>query len=372
MAGNGPPNAEAKGKGKGKETSTDVGRAIGSQNTESAATTNDAPSVFSRIAQSAASLGRDMVSARPSGGDLASLTSADKGGQAGRGQPSAATAAGEGSASAAFPSWATPRSGSSHAQQHATAQDEAFSQFLDGTSIDMSMHTEPIVGLDNAVMEEAWSQKTTWPPQTQSTEVQASTNTQWQNQPPPSAVAEQERHDGLDVVNLLAVDGPAEEEPNYGDIELAEDEITALKRALFGDRNSEQQYSSTTTSNDWDTVLNFIPDFVRPSSGGGYEEEPSSAQFGTAAPTKSRETQAALGLTHSSESTRQWLDQWHGVLTRYDDEVWGGLSPLVAQAREEVDQLQQSEADTSPADQQPASTTALDRLRQILGHLRED
>lgn len=368
MAGNDPPNAEgnSKGKGKGKETDDT------STPTTSTSTTNDSPSVFSRIAQSAAGLSRDMVSARPSGGDLASLTSAEKGGQTSRGQPAAA---GEGS-SATLTSWSAPQSGtgSSHAQQHAMEQDEAFSQFLDGTSIDMSIPTEPIIGLDDdAAMEAAWTQQTTTLSQnTQSEDLHTSTTTTQfiSQQSSSSAVAEQERIDGLDVVNLLAVDGPPEEEPDYGDIELAEDEITALRRALFGDRNSEEQYSAATTTNnlDWDTVLNFIPDFVRPSPGGGYEEE-AGAQFGAG---KTQETQAALGLGHTPESTRQWLDQWHGVLTRYNDEVWGGLSALVAQAREEVDQLQQSEdSPQKPSDQPPASTKALDRLRQILGHIRE-
>ncbi|KAL1901515.1 hypothetical protein Sste5346_001922 [Sporothrix stenoceras] len=361
MPRNDPPNAEGKGKGKGKETDDT------STPPTTTSTTNDSPSVFSRIAQSAAGLSRDMVSARPSGGDLASLMSAEKGGQASRGQPGAAATAGEGS-SAALPSWSAPQSSGSHAQQHVMEQDEAFSQFLDGTSIDMSMPTEPIIGLDDAGMEAAWKQQTTWTQDRQSGEVHTSTTTQFITQPS-SAVAEQERIDGLDVVNLLAVDGPPEEEPDYGDIELAEDEITALRLALFGDRNSEEKYSAataTTTNLDWDTALNFIPDFVRPNPGGGYEE-------GLGGVVKSGKTQAALGLAHTPESTRQWLDQWHSVLTRYDDEVWGGLSPLVARAREEVDQLQQSEElpQQQPPDQSPASTKALNRLRQILGHLRE-
>ncbi|KJR86931.1 uncharacterized protein SPSK_01817 [Sporothrix schenckii 1099-18] len=367
MAGNDPPIAKGKGKGK----SIDEDTTSGGRSTESAPTDGQ-PSVLSRIAQSAASLGRDVVSARPSGGDLVSLTSTDKGGRASRGQPSAAAAAGEGSASATFPRSAAPQSGSSsHSQQHAMAQDEAFSQFLDGTSIDMSMPAEPIISLDdNALFEQAWTHRT------QSTDVPSLTTTTATTThsipPPSSAVAEQERLDGLDVVNLLAGAGPPEEEPDYGDIELAEDESRALKLALFGDRNSEEQYVASTTSHDWDTVLNFIPDFVRPSPGGEYEDDPGHTQSRTGAPTKSRETQAALGMPHSSESTRQWLEQWQGVLTRYDDEVWGGLSPLVAQARDEVDQLQQSETDSSPPDRPPASTKALDRLRQILGHLRED
>ncbi|CAK7198085.1 hypothetical protein SEUCBS139899_000743 [Sporothrix eucalyptigena] len=314
-------------------------------------------SLFSRIAQSAAGLSRDFVSARQRGSDIASLASTDKAGPSSRAQPSAPAAAGEGSA-ASIPTWTGASGGSSHAQQHATAQDAAFASFLDGADIDMSMPTEPIIGLDDDNSTDAWSMPA--PHQTQPTSSQSNPLLQQ----PSSAVTEQESRDGLDVVNLLSADGPAEEEPNYGDIELAEDEIEALKRALFGENSDNNAPSAG--NREWDNVLNFIPDFVRPNPLGGYENEQSNALFSTGAPVKSNETQATMGMAHSSESTRQWLDQWHDVLTRYDDEVWGGLSPLVEQAREEVDQLQQSE----PA-QIAAGTKALDRLRQILGHLRD-
>ena len=239
----------------------------------------------------------------------------------------------------------------------------------------MSLPTEPIIGLDDTRvdsaapgiipgMELAWSTH-----QVFAAEIQHNSNPHQ----PTSAVAEQESRDGLDVVNLLAVDGPPEEEPVYGDIELAEDEITALRRALFGSESDDGSSPSLSTAADqnWDNVLNFIPDFVRPNRLGGYEDgdgqssSPIHMERG-AAGIKSHETQAVMGMKHSAESTRQWLDQWHDVLTRYDDQVWGGLSPLVAQAREEVGQLKQSEPD-----QAPAAAKALDRLRQILGHLRD-
>ncbi|CAK7225046.1 hypothetical protein SBRCBS47491_005758 [Sporothrix bragantina] len=364
MANDDPANSAEKGKGKAKDTD---GNTSGNQanqttatltSTTATATAPEGSSVFSRIAQSAAGLSRDFVSARPSGGDLAALTSTDKAGPVSSGQSSQqSTAAGEGSA-AALPAWASPFTGSSHAQQHATAQDAAFAEFLDGADIDMSLPTEPIIGLNDSMGDNNSGMESTWAAhQTSSTYMQTATITQQ----PSSAVAEQESRDGLDVVNLLAADGPPEEEPDYGDIELAEDEIKALKRALFGN-NNENTGSLPATHQNWDNVLNFIPDFVRPNPLGGYEDEEVSA----GAPVKSHDTQATMGMTHSSESTRQWLDQWHDVLTRYDDEVWGGLSPLVALAREEVDQLQQSEPE-----QIPAGTKALDRLRQILGHLRE-
>ena len=237
-----------------------------------------------------------------------------------------------------------------------------FSQFLDGTSIDLSTPEQPIIG-SLSPAEDAWA-RAQWNTAAShfGQPVQAAQPTQ-ARPPALSDVAAQESRDGLDVVNLLSANGPPEEEPNYDDIELAEDEATALKRALFGDSNGQPLPSTQ----EWDNVLNFIPDYVRPHTTGGYDHD------GTAgsASTKSHETQAALGMPHSSETTRLWIEQWHGVLTRYDDEVWGGLSPLVAQAREEVDQLKETEEAEERA-ARPASTKALDRLRQILGHLRGD
>lgn len=64
------------------------------------------------------------------------------------------------------------------------------------------------------------------------------------------------------------------------------------------------------------------------------------------------------------EAREHWKEQWEGVLTRYTDEVWGGLLPLVKQAREEIEEMGEGEA----AKEKP---TALRRLEAILGHLQQ-
>ncbi|CAK7263251.1 hypothetical protein SEPCBS57363_000457 [Sporothrix epigloea] len=365
-------NDSAKSLDKGKGKANSIGNTAGGSQLDptvtatraTASASANAPTVFSRIAQSAVSLGREIALNRPSGADLASLTSTDKAGPASRGQSLTATAVQEGSegSTATVPSWALPTTDSSHAQQHTTAQDTAFAEFLDGADIDMSLPSEPSTGLDEGNNDHLSSMGSTWAiHQTSSQTIQEHALLSQ----PPSAVAEQESRDGAAVVDLLAADGPPEEEPDLGDIELAEDEIAALKRVLFGEENGNTNAARTTNQN-WDNVLNLIPDFIRPNSRGCYEEDSGNVTLSTGEATKSRHTQAIMGLSHSSESSRHWLSQWHDVLTRYDDEVWGGLSPLVAQAREEVDRLQQSAPNNVPVE-----TKALDRLRQILGHLRD-
>ncbi len=374
MADSNPPHSTRPDKGKAKSTDNEEAQPSAADGPPQA----DGPtSVFSRIAQSAASLSRDLVAPRPGGNDLASLASAT----AGKGEPVRARAPSSAVGQTAFASSSRAAApslgglanaaipGSSHAAaQHAAAQEQAFAQFLDGADIDMSLPVESIIGLnDNMTLaDELGFSAARMPP---AASLDTTTTTQVHIS---LAVAEQESRDGLDVVNLLAA-GPGEEEPDYDDIELAEDEAEALKRALFGD-------GQLAPRQDWDNVLNFIPDFVRPhpqgyeyeGEGGGEDGGPSGAQQAAArrgSQVKSHETRQAMGMPHAATAMRLWLDQWHDVLTRYDDAVWGGLAPLVAHAREEVDELQQSDPEPLPA-QPPPGTKALDRLRQILGHLQ--
>jgi len=51
-------------------------------------------------------------------------------------------------------------------------------------------------------------------------------------------------------------------------------------------------------------------------------------------------------------------------LTRYTDEVWGGLLPLVRQARQEMEEM----GNEGSVKEKP---TALRRLEAILGHLQK-
>ncbi|EFX01054.1 hypothetical protein CMQ_5996 [Grosmannia clavigera kw1407] len=324
---------------KGKAPATTPAAAATSS---SGSTDPERPSVLSRIVRSAAGLGRDALAGRPHSGDLVGLASNNSSSKAG---PSPAG----GNSSSSTEGYARDQSGeqrhaatsstafvAGHTRQHIAAQEDAFARFLDGADIDTSIPDDlpGLVGFQDVA-----------PPAVQP-ESEAPTSFS-------AAVAEQQSRDGIDVVHLLAGGHGAEEEPDYGqDVELAEDEVAGLQRALFG--SSPLAVSSTTTVTSWDHVLNFTPAFMRPTPG-------SISSDG--------DSHTLLGVGQSPEATRLWLGQWRDVLTRYDEEVWGGLAPLVAEARDEVEQLDEA-ASIKPPDGPSHSTRALGRLQQILGHLR--
>lgn len=73
------------------------------------------------------------------------------------------------------------------------------------------------------------------------------------------------------------------------------------------------------------------------------------------------------GMQHTSTNTHletATREQWESVLTRYADEVWGGLLPLVKEARQEIE-------DAGHSSSGPDQPTALRRLGAILGHLQQ-
>ncbi|KAH7136644.1 hypothetical protein EDB81DRAFT_88206 [Dactylonectria macrodidyma] len=162
-----------------------------------------------------------------------------------------------------------------------------------------------------------------------------------------SSITKQESLDGAAVVNLL--DAPSEEldqvligaqsdtpDDNDG---LSPEAAAKLREALF---------DSTHLEPSWEDMLNFTPDFLH--------------QPGASA----EDAELHLGTRNIDEARNIWLHQWSDVLSSYTDHVWGDLEPLVVEARREVEELASSEAvpDRAP------ETKALDRLRQILAHVR--
>ena len=62
------------------------------------------------------------------------------------------------------------------------------------------------------------------------------------------------------------------------------------------------------------------------------------------------------------EAKEKWIEQWEGVLNRYQDEVWGGMAPLVKEAKAEVEEMKVEGTEG----RQPK---ALARLGLVLGHI---
>ncbi|KAF9775233.1 hypothetical protein IL306_006681 [Fusarium sp. DS 682] len=160
-----------------------------------------------------------------------------------------------------------------------------------------------------------------------------------------SAVREQEKMDGAAVVNLL--DGPSAELDTVllgAQDTDAEDEEGLTPEAAAKLREALFPAGSVPSGARWDDLLNFNPGFL-------YQSGPE-ADF---------ERQLHFGTTDADEARNSYIDQWEKVLNGYTEYVWGDLEPLIADARREV-----QESRTRGV----SETKALDRLRQILGHVR--
>ncbi|KAJ4272398.1 hypothetical protein NW762_001111 [Fusarium torreyae] len=162
-----------------------------------------------------------------------------------------------------------------------------------------------------------------------------------------TAVNEQEKLDGAAVVDLL--DGPSDEldavllgaeAPEIQDEGLTPEAAAELREALF-------PANSVTSGPRFDDLLNFNPDFLT--------QPGAEAEF---------ERQLHLGTADTDEARNNWFQQWGNVLTRYTDHVWGDLEPLIAEARREVEESKAQGSRAVP------ETKALDRLRQVLAHVR--
>ncbi|KAL1866980.1 hypothetical protein VTK73DRAFT_4419 [Phialemonium thermophilum] len=166
-------------------------------------------------------------------------------------------------------------------------------------------------------------------------------------------VAEQEEHDGAAVVEILSGGGSILPDDEAVEGQLAPRERENLRRALFG-----EDARSRPSLDIWDDVLNFIPHYLR--NGNEGRSGTTSAVAGDTVRSVEH-----LGLHDPDEAWQAWVGQWSEVLSSYTDEVWGDLSSLVEQARQEVEQLERVRPDETPP-----QTKALLRLRAILGHLR--
>ena len=159
----------------------------------------------------------------------------------------------------------------------------------------------------------------------------------------PSSAIEAAAHDGEAVVSLL-LDGDAHLPDTLVDDPLTPQQRESLRAALFGQPQPSTQGEGVVV--DWNHILNFIPPYLR-------QDEPSWEGY------------LDTGLAEPAEAWQSWVGQWEGVLNRYNDEVWGELGELVAEAKREVEILKAYGDEGGKIE-----TPALRRLRGILGHLR--
>ncbi len=277
------------------------------------------PSMLSQLTTSVRGLARDALAA-PSTSELHSTAAAILG--SGKGQSSINGGSG-GSAwaeSSKSSHHQNQTSGShalrtGHTQDHVAQSEQEFSSFLDGTNTltapEDSIHPS-LVDPDSASGDRDAHHKLSIPF-------------------PTLSVAEQESRDGAEVSAMLSGDSREQFEAPENDIPQESydwgltPEATARLREITKDLLPPPPQHPGVSSQ---SKLNLVPkidDVLLETNGVG------------------------------------WKEQWEDVLTRYADEVWGGLLPLVKQAKMEIEETK----DNMP----PANSSAIRRLQAILGHL---
>lgn len=286
-------------------------------------TTAKDSSLLLRVAASASGLTRNAF-ASPTGSELKERAATALS-NAGKGRPSSQSP-GQGSwaesSKLVQPSNHALANGTFRSEQseaHVKQSENDFSNFLDG--IDTFVPSEDIdhvqAGGELTAFDQVWAKSQ----MTQRPVNRASA---------PVTVIEQERQDGDEVLALLSRPGrpdeafevPKEDE-EYHDWGLSKDQIIELRAMTKEMFPNSELHTGIAAEN----PLNLIP--------------------------------------MSDEYDRQgWFEQWNGVLNRYADEVWGGLLPLIKEARNDLDDIRNGES----REEQPK---ALRRLNAILGHLQK-
>lgn len=153
---------------------------------------------------------------------------------------------------------------------------------------------------------------------------------------------EQEAKDGLGVVELLDSLESDDFDGNDDDLQtsISSEEELSLRRALFDDNHGRP-------ASNWACLLDFQPYFLN-------GDDPA-------------ELLRHFGVADVQQARAMWMDSWKDVLTSYTDEVWGDLGSLARQAHQEIEEAR---GDGTEATAGPGEMQALQRLRQILAHVR--
>jgi hypothetical protein len=319
----------SKDKGKAPATSDENTQGDGQENGPRDAEGLDGQSMVSRIAASAAGLTRSTF--RPPNrnevNDASVLASSDKARPLASGQfPSQSSTWAESSQTSQQPSYSQtsePSLRSGQTKAHVRNSELEFSSFLDG--IESFVPSEGFgtqASHLNSGFDEAWHRS-----QTSQSTISA--------QSAPITVPEQESRDGDGVLAILSEpdkmeqfsETPLEDDENY-DWGLSSDQISKLREITKDIFPPPERHIGVSSDN----PMNLLPDLSN----------------------------------ESMIAKEHWKEQWERVLTGYADEVWGGLLPLIKEARTEVEDISQSQKNIAD-DEKPK---ALRRLEAILGHLQ--
>jgi len=278
---------------------------------------SESPSLISRVAASASGLTRDVLG-RPNSNEIrdhAAFALANSG----KGQ---SLRQGGGSSAWAESSKLSKQSGTSFIggsarlraddnAEHVRRSENEFLDFLDG--VDSFVPSEELLSKDHTAGATENTYEKAWP---------------LGHSHQSGTIAEPQLQDGHEVLQLLNIPSaeefsvaPPEDDENY-DWDLTPDQISKLREMTKDILPPPEEHSITSIPTEH--PLNLIP--------------MSDSQLLT---------------------SPDWREQWESVLNRYTDEVWGGLLPIVKEARVEVKELPKYGSDL----QQPK---ALRRLEAIL------
>ena len=314
--------SDRKGKGKGRASDDDSEIASPSNNSDS--------SMLSRIGASASGLARSALTT-PSSNEMdnhaASILASTGKGQTsvyGVSGSSAWIESSKRSLHNVSQARGAPGLKLGHKEEHIRQSEDEFAAFLEGIDPTTLSGPSGSIGVDpyesiGSTWGEAWARAQTISDEKPAAAVLVS-----------KSVAQQEARDGQEVLDLLSapggivaeLDAPEEEDENY-DWGLTPYQISEI-RAMTRHLGPPVPHASISI----DDPLNLVPNL-------------------------------------DVQGRAQWIEQWEGVLTRYSDEVWGGLLPLVREARQEIDEVQAM--DPISVTEKPA---ALRRLEAILGHFQ--
>lgn len=314
--------ASGKGKGKEKETMPSV-QPRPNNDSNSQGLSSEHNSIISCLTSSTTRLAKDLIATHATAVDLAEVQPYSKAGPSVAAPSIDYTAAANASIRPLSTGSADPGVSfkSSQGLERAISNQPGFSGFLDETS-----RLEPTEGNRLAISQRL---------DIAGTRLQPHGRTNGQPTEP--------TEDGLEVAEFLD-SGYDEVVTGDPEVPLPSGEQTALRRALFQDGG---QWKRKPMGDYHEDILNFFPDFLISGSG------------------KSADIYNHLGVTDPEDARIIWASHWQDVLANYNDEVWGDLSHLVEEAREELQMLS-----NSPEQAPPSDSGALRRLQQILAHVR--
>ncbi|KAF5870750.1 uncharacterized protein Bfra_009303 [Botrytis fragariae] len=222
------------------------------------------------------------------------------------------------------------------------------------------------------------------------------------------SVQEQESRDGDEVRDLLSRIGGFsfdEEIAGLSETEIERDEMKAYEREWMGMSSMERDRIIQVTRDlfpekvkdgrgglhggiDVENPLNLFPGHEREAEENWREEKEREMQReeedddddddefegevlnfqGTEWRVRKEKKNGEIKKGMRGKAKEEWKSDWEGVLKGYTDEVWGGLIPLVREAREEL-KVEEEKGDGGEG-KETGNLKALRRLGAVLGHLR--